>query len=325
MTDALTEWAREQLPDFRNYQLEPLPAEASFRSFYRLRSDNGTQSWVLMASPPEKEQNRQFEILSGIFTRAGIPVSRILKSQPATGWYLLEDLGTDDLEAAYPGPDRDSAIAAAIDCLIRLQMVNDPAIPPYTAERFADELGIFREWFVQKTLHAAVPEDVEAVFLTLIDRAVSQPQCCIHRDYHCRNLLFDGTRLGIVDFQDALVGPASYDLASLLHDCYHEFTDDEVARWIDYYLSSTPLIMKSKTFARDLDYVAVQRQLKAVGIFARLKLRDGKGSHLEFIAPVLTRIQRQAARRKPLAPIAEWLGTIDIAAAIDSLQTDTVS
>jgi aminoglycoside/choline kinase family phosphotransferase len=278
-----------------------------------------------MASPPEKEQNRQFEILSGIFTRAGIPVTRILKSQPAAGWYLLEDRGTNDLEAAYAGPDRDSAIGAAIDCLIRLQMVNDPSIPPYTAERFADELGIFREWFVEKTLRTTVPEDVEAVFLTLVDRAVSQPQCCIHRDYHCRNLLFDGTRLGVVDFQDALVGPASYDLASLLHDCYYEFSADEVARWIDYYLSATPLIIKSKTFARDLDYVAVQRQLKAVGIFARLKLRDGKSSHLEYIEPVLARIQRQAAGRKPLAPIAQWLDTIDITAAVDSLQTETGS
>ena len=292
MTDSLLQWVDERVAELAAARTPPdrtfeqLPAEASFRSFYRYRIDSKT-SFVVMVSPPDKEQNRQFEATSEVFGRAGIPVPRVLARHPANGWYVLNDLGSVDLEHAYETPDRDAAIQAAIDCLVRLQTVNDPVIGPYTRERFSDELGIFREWFVGRSL----PTEVEDTLTLLVDRAVNQPQCCIHRDYHCRNLLYENGRLGVVDFQDALMGPASYDLASLLHDCYHEFPDDEVERWIDYYLSKSQLFLKRKAFAKDLAFVAVQRQLKAVGIFARLKLRDAKSSHLAYIEPVIDRVR----------------------------------
>jgi aminoglycoside/choline kinase family phosphotransferase len=326
MTDAFLDWATETLGAADDVQVHQLPVEASYRSFYRLtyRLTSAAGTCVLMVSPPEKEQNRQFEVLAEIFESAGIPVPHILARRPEQGWYLLSDLGSTDLEHAYAGRERDDAIRTAIDCLVRLQMVDDRAIPPYTAERFADELNIFGDWFVGRVLRTTLPGTVEPVFKLLVARAVAQPHCCVHRDYHCRNLLYERGRLGVVDFQDALIGPVSYDLASLLHDCYHEFGDAEVARWTDHYLSRTPLMLEPDTFRKDLEYCAVQRQLKAVGIFARLKLRDGKSSHLPHIAPVLERIHRLARRHGPLAPLATWLGEIDVTPALTALSEATV-
>ena len=156
----------------------------------------------------------------------------------------------------------------------------------------------------------------------------AQAQCCVHRDYHCRNLLFDpdSGELGVVDFQDALMGPASYDLASLLHDCYHDFSDAAIERWRNWYLEHSPLPLNPETFALDVTLTAIQRQLKAVGIFVRLRLRDGKTTHLEHVLPVLDSISRLAAPLPQLAPLADWLATLDrsnIARRIDELKTTT--
>ncbi len=312
MSDRAVAWAQATL---RTTSLtpQPLKAEASFRAFYRiecLMPDTGDPgSVVLMVSPPEKEQNAQFERLARVFGHSGLPVPAVLSSNPEEGWYLLSDVGRMDLEAVYGTEQESEALELAIETLIRLQRVRDPAIPPYTTQRFTDELGIFREWFVEKLLKARLPEPVEAVFHTLVERTRSTPQCCVHRDYHCRNLLYDPAcrQLGIVDFQDALMGPVGYDLASLLHDCYHEFTDADVQRWINFYLSSTDLDLDPVTFPADVDHLAVQRQLKAVGIFARLRLRDAKTTHLAHILPVLDHLQRLTPRYAPLEPLARWL------------------
>ena len=141
-------------------------------------------------------------------------------------------------------------------------------------------------------------------------RAQAQPQCCVHRDYHCRNLLFaDSGAFGVVDFQDALLGPVSYDLASLLHDCYSTFSETEISRWRKPYLSLAPLTLDPDAFAQDLDWSAVQRQLKAIGIFARLNSRDGKPSHLPYIEPVLARLTDICRKYPELSPLGNWLKT----------------
>ena len=322
MNKVLLTWVSRQLQDQTDLELTPLRAEASFRSFYRVagyRVAGAQGTCVVMVSPPDKEQNQQFEVLGSIFREAGIPVPDILAMDRDRGWYLLADLGKQDLEAAYAGDERDAALTAAIDALVALQSVRDPAIAPYTRERFHTELGIFVEWFVGGTLDRRVPGPVQTEFTALVDRTRTQPQCCVHRDYHCRNLLFNDGRLGIVDFQDALIGPASYDLASLLHDCYHEFTPAEVDRWIAYYLSLTPLDLQPEVYRTDVDYMAIQRQLKAVGIFARLRLRDEKFTHLGYIAPVLAHTRLLSARYPDLAALSAWLDELDERQALAKL------
>ena len=323
MTNAAFLWARSQLPGFKTATISTLRAEASFRAFYRLQTADA--SVVLMVSPPEKEQNQQFERLAAVFGSAGIPVPAILATEETSGWYLLTDLGQHELAHAYGTSAEAPGIEAALATLIELQAVQDPAIPPYTTARFTDELGIFNEWFAAAFLGTRLPERIAQIFELLIERVPAQLQCCVHRDYHCRNLLFDPNsgRLGVVDFQDALMGPVSYDLASLLHDCYHTFSDQDVARWQGWYLEHTPLALNPEAFAEDIILTAIQRQLKAVGIFARLRLRDDRISHLDHILPVLESLSRLAARLPALSPLSDWLADLDrttIAARIDELK-----
>ncbi len=326
MTDPAFSWARGRQPGFNAASVEVLRAEASFRAFYRLRAASG-DSLVLMVSPPDKEQNQQFERLAGVFGRAGIPVPTVLAAEREQGWYLMTDLGSHELADVYGTAQEDSALEAALETLIRLQGVEDPAIPPYTQSRFADELEIFRDWFAGAFIATSLPDNCAPAFRHLVERMPGQLQCCVHRDYHCRNLLFDpdSERLGVVDFQDALMGPASYDLASLLHDCYHDFSADEVARWQRFYLERSPLPHDPERFAEDMTLTAIQRQLKAVGIFARLKLRDGKATHLEHIQPVLEHISQLSQPIAALAPLADWLAQLDhpmIGARIDELRAE---
>jgi aminoglycoside/choline kinase family phosphotransferase len=302
-----------------------LPAQASHRRFYRATFPPSAAgepavapgSAILMASPPALEQNTQFARLAPLFRQAGIGVPQIHAFAEEEGWFLLEDLGDRHLDEVYATPARNTALDSALETLHALQAVRDPAVPPYTAARFRDELVIFTEWFVEGFLAAAPEVGITAdAFGLLVGATQSQVQCCVHRDYHCRNLLLrsDG-RIGVVDFQDALMGPAAYDLASLLRDCYYVFSEAEVARWRDRYLARTGLPLDPAVFPRDLDLTAVQRQLKAIGIFARLWLRDDKRTHLQWIEPVLARVIALAAAYAELAPLAAWLRKLQPAAA----------
>jgi aminoglycoside/choline kinase family phosphotransferase len=310
----IREWLERNVPGgFDRLSVSPLAAEASFRQFYRLEA--GDASWILMDSPPDKERNDAFCELAGVFAAAGLPVPQVIAGERSTGWYLLSDLGERDFEAAYADGDADAALEVAIDALTRLQKVNHPAISPYTRERFADELGIFTEWFLSGMLGAQLPEVVESRFQLLVERTQQQPQCCVHRDYHCRNLLFSSEgELGIVDFQDALIGPVGYDLASLLHDCYHEFPEHTINRGCEQYLrhpdNALPADYGLQRFRIDVDFCAIQRQLKAIGIFARLAQRDGKTSHLRYIPALLTRLARLCNHYPQLSDLGSFLSEL---------------
>ena len=335
MPSDLARWTADQLdalgyaPDFR---ADALLAEASHRHFYRIKASTfrsgaalaspaTTTTFVVMSSPPEKENNAEFLRLARVFAAHQVGVPDIIAQASDSGYFLLSDLGQQHFSDVYQTDDRDRALAAGIDTLVNIQAIADPALPHYEAQRFRDELQIFREWFVERWLAADFPHhDLDAVFERLIANTQEQTQCCVHRDFHCRNLLFKpDTRdhqVGVVDFQDALVGPVSYDLASLLRDCYHRFSESQISRWRDYYLKHSPLTLNAGEFATHLDLTAVQRQLKAVGIFARLQLRDAKSSHLSHIAPVLSHLEALAGRYPDLAPLrshlVRWRGDVEI-------------
>ena len=287
-----------------DYTATPLKVEASHRLFYRIADSH--KSYVLMVSPPELEQNEQFVAMQKVFYAQGIPVPELIAHDFLLGLFLMSDLGKIDLEQAYATSNRSLSISTAIDCLHKIQVID--SAPPYTAERFETELAIFQEWFVDNTLHHA---DIGMSNITapLLNAIISQPIGCVHRDFHCRNLLFNDGKLGVVDFQDALIGPALYDLASLLRDCYYVFSEAEIDQWLTYYLSAeTPLTKALKAFKkteirRMLDFTAIQRQLKAIGIFARLNLRDQKSSHLQYIAPLLERLIDLTHLYEDLAPL----------------------
>ncbi|MFM8353402.1 MAG: aminoglycoside phosphotransferase family protein [Gammaproteobacteria bacterium] len=305
---------------------QALPLEASHRRFHRAVFPPGTPPGtppgasgfpdgtmptrvILMTSPPALEQNAAFERMARLFRSAGLSVPALFAVQRDTGWYLQEDLGAQHFADVYGTARERLALAASLESLLRLQRVADPEIAPYTRSRLMDELGVCTEWFIAGLLETRPSNALlEHVFPLLVDNAAHQPQCCIHRDWHCRNLLFtDDARVGIVDFQDALIGPACYDLASLLRDCYHAFPESTIAHWRTAWHARAGFDIDPVRLPEVFDLTAVQRQLKAIGIFARLHLRDGKATHLRWILPVLERLIALAHVYPVLAPLAAEL------------------
>ena len=283
-----------------------LPAEASTRRFFRIFK--GEDTYVAMHSPPETEDNPRFVRLAALFRQHGVAVPRILASDLDRGYLLLEDLGALDFEGAYATGDVAAPLAGAIDTLAKLQATPAASVPPYTRQRFADELDIFASWLVRRLLEMDVAGCFANTAAALVDATQSVPTVVVHRDYHCRNLLWRGDgEVGVVDFQDALAGPVCYDIASLLRDCYHAFDEATVAHWRRHFFQRIRPACDEATFNRAFDLTAVQRQLKAVGIFARLHLSHGRDSHLGDIVPVLRRIVGLGRCYAETEALAAWL------------------
>ena len=302
-----------------------LRVEASHRQFYRISTNQ--RSLVLMSSPPELERNDTFLAMANLFRRAGIAVPQIYAENLDAGFFLMQDFGSVHIEDVYAksAAVRDSAISACIDVLAPFGKITDPQIEIYSASRMYTEMGIFDEWFVGHLLEHPVdavgrPECDEH----LVAATQEQPQACVHRDFHCRNLLLaeNGT-IGIVDFQDALHGPILYDIASLLRDCYYVFSENEVDRWLDYFIAQSPGLTAQRRDQIKLwfDFTAIQRQIKAIGIFARLHLRDQKSSHLPHILPVLRRLVDLTAQYPQLGALHSSLMLLNKHAAQNQLLT----
>jgi hypothetical protein len=317
MDEALRQWTEEQLGRIAGAGTpgpwQPLRVEASHRRFFRMTWQAGGRegSFVAMSSPPERENNGQFLALAELFARHRIGVPKLLAADEARGRFLMSDLGDVHFEDVYRQRGPGAVLPGALETLHRLQQIRDPRVPPYTRARFEDELDIYLTWCLGHLLDTEPPAALGEVFARLVEATEAQPTCCVHRDYHCRNLLLtpEGT-VGVVDFQDALMGPATYDLASLLRDCYYRLPESDVTRWREAYLAGTRLDVQRACFARDLDFTGLQRQLKAVGIFARLYLRDRRDTHLPHIVPVLGRIGELAARYPQLAALAEHVAAV---------------
>ena len=313
MNEIEKKWCANILADlghsFKRYEL--LLAEASHRIFYRLYTE--TNSLVFMISPPSLENNSQFLKLSKLFVRFDLPVPEILHFEAEQGYFLMHDLGTTHFKDIYDTNTEELAIKSAISALYEFQKISDPIIPNYSAQRLEDELSIFDNWIIDEVLDGRFPKVIETrASKKLIAQAMEQPQVCIHRDYHCRNLLFENGRLGIVDFQDALIGPGFYDLASLLCDCYHNFSIAKVDKYLTFYLEGSDLYREIPfdTAKGWLMMTASQRQIKAIGIFVRLWLRDNKPSHLRYIPHVMNALIQQTEGYPDLESLHQLLITL---------------
>ena len=286
--------------------LARLPVEASTRHFFRVST--GSSTFVAMLSPPDTEDNPRFARLARLFKRHGLRTPQIHAADFDRGMLLLEDLGERDFAQAYAIGEIDAPLAGAVRDLVTLQSVPGDGIAPYTLTRFRTELAIFTDWLLGRFLGLDVPMAFADVGEALIEATRSVPQCTLHRDYHCRNLIWrdDGT-VGIVDFQDALFGPACYDIASLLRDCYVEFDEVRIAKWRSRFFALANIDCTEAAFNRAFDLTAIQRQLKAVGIFARLYLDRGRASHLGDIVPVLVRIARLGREYPETNEFSRWI------------------
>jgi aminoglycoside/choline kinase family phosphotransferase len=335
---ALQDWVDRVLADNGSppsIDWRAIVGDASFRHFYRLRADD--RSVVAMDAPPATENNAQFVRLAKVFRDAGVRVPDVLANDLANGFILVSDLGELPYAEVYATPQRELAIEGALDTMIKIAQVGDAGgiVPPYTEQRFYDELGLFETWFLEGLLHH-LPTDAERGLLDatksrLIDAIEAQPKVCVHRDYHSRNLLWGPDHVTrVVDFQDALHGPLLYDIASLLRDCYVRFDEADIARWREGYReravrAGLPVGDDRGELRRRLDWTAAQRQLKAVGIFARLQLRDSRGSHLVDIEPVLEHLVFVCRSYPQLASFGDWLNDVVLPRARAELSARGIS
>jgi aminoglycoside/choline kinase family phosphotransferase len=313
----------------------PASSDASFRRYFRV--DTRAASLIVMDAPPAREDCRPFVHVAGLLARRGVNTPRIRASNLEEGFLLLDDLGsTTYADALRQAPQSTGALYAdALAALVRLQTragadagEEAPGLPTYDRARLLAEMRLFPDWYLARHLQVALEAReqalLEAAFETLADAALAQSQVLVHRDYHCRNLMRiepaagrpgdapatpRDANPGVLDFQDAVLGPITYDVVSLLRDAYVAWPEAQQIDWAARYWEQArsaqlPVPARFDDFWRDLEWMGLQRSLKVLGIFARLCYRDGKSRYLGDLPVVLTHAQRTIERYDAFAPLA---------------------
>ncbi|MDN5781147.1 MAG: phosphotransferase [Luteimonas sp.] len=259
-------------------------ADAGFRSYWR-----GAPDGIVMDSPPALEDVRPWLAMHAVLESGGVRVPRILARDVDAGFLLLEDLGPSTCLQVADAGNVDALVESAVDQLLRLQAIAcPPGLPAYDRALLVRELGLFREWFLQRHLGVALDDGEDAALrgieVLLVDAALAQPQVLVHRDFMLRNLMPVAGGPAVLDFQDAVRGPIAYDMLSLCRDAFASWPEARVERWREGYRTRAAAaglpVPDAARFERDFDLVGVQRHLKVLGIFARLHHRDGKPRYL---------------------------------------------
>ena len=318
--EQLKQWLNNELGD-SHYGFESASSDASFRRYFRITQ--GAKTLIAMDAPPEQEDSRKFIRTARMFAAIGVNVPLILAENLDQGFLLISDLGVRQYMDELNDDTVDRLYGDAMGALITIQASGtNNELPEYDHALLMRELEIFREWYLQKHLDfpftGQQQQDLDQVFESLARSALEQPRVIVHRDYHSRNLMVcEQHNPGIIDFQDAVTGPVSYDLVSLLRDCYIEWPDDRVRHWMLGHFENclhSGIIkdVDEQTFERWFDLMGAQRHLKAAGIFARLNYRDGKSGYLKDIPRTLGYVKKVASRYPSLSALAEVLNSIDI-------------
>ncbi len=287
---ALLQWLTRDL-GLEIQKLEPASSDASFRRYFRVWHAGG--SHIVMDAPPDKENLAAFIRNARLLQTAHLHVPDILGGHLAQGFLLLEDLGRESYLDGLRDENADQLYGNALASLYRLQSridLKSSGLPAYDQALLSRELEIFYEWFLEKRLGIVLPVALrQTLDDDLITSALEQPRVCVHRDFHSRNLMLLDAELepGIIDFQDAVVGPITYDVVSLLRDCYIRWPEARVLAWLEAYyqqlFAAEWVQVDFAQFRRWFDLMGLQRHLKAVGIFSRLDLRDNKSGYLADI------------------------------------------
>jgi aminoglycoside/choline kinase family phosphotransferase len=303
-------WTRAALADL-DATLERASADASFRSYWRTRGDGG--SWIVMDAPPQHEDIRPWVDIDARLRAAGVHTALVRASDPELGFVLMSDLGNDLYLPALNASSADALYADALDAILRMQRDADCAgLPDYDEPRLVAEMELLPTWFLQRHLGFTPDCDqwdvIELAFRALVTNAQVQPQAFVHRDFHSRNLMvLDKDNPGVVDFQDAVRGPITYDLVSLLRDCYIAWPQTRIDGWREAHrlqLRHAGIThADAAQFKRWFDLMGLQRHIKVLGIFCRLWYRDGKRGYLDDL-PLVWRYVREVGTHYPdIAPL----------------------
>lgn len=316
----LKNWIKAEFPG-KSFNLSPASADASFRRYFRIVMDQ--QSIIVMDAPPQLENCTPFLHAAEIFATANVHVPAILAQNLPQGFLLLSDLGnTTYLQALETNPTTaDKLYGDAIDALIKIQLISQANIfPEYDATLLRRELDLFPEWYVARHLQVILNQkqvnDMTAIFSRILENNLAQPKVFVHRDYHSRNLMITTLNPGILDFQDAVYGPITYDLVSLFKDAYIHWEEERILDWVIRYWEKArkedlPVTTDFSDFYRDFEWMGVQRHLKILGIFARLYYRDHKEAYLKNMPLVMIYLRKACERYRELHPLLTLLDQLE--------------
>lgn len=323
----LTGWVIEQL-ETHEINFKSLTGDASFRRYYRIDilTDQlpvgvSQRTLIVMDAPPPREDCRPFLAINEMLIRHNVRVPKVIASDVTQGFIILEDFGDTVLSQVLSAENVDHLYSQAMNQLIELQQtppLERYPLPAYGEAKLVDEMSLFDEWFLRKFLLLKPSKEETALLMSTYDflahQALRQPQVVVHRDYHCRNLmvLSDSEELGVIDFQDAVIGPVTYDIVSLLRDAYVQWPAEKVDEWLKIYWERQSVNGRlGKTSFTELkqwfDWMGAQRHLKVLGIFARLYFRDGKDGYLNDLPLVLFYLLSETKGHPQLAAFHQWL------------------
>ena len=324
----LQEWVSQHVAP--NYSGEigiaPASADASFRRYFRLTLPDGNTR-ILMDAPPDKEDSQPFVKVAALFADAGITAPRVEIADLANGFLLLSDLGrVGYLAALQAEPERaDRLMRPVLDVLVRWQQASRPdVLPPYDEALLSRELRLFPEWYVERHLNHALTADqqttLEKVFRLLLDSALAQPRVFVHRDFMPRNLMVTESAAtltpAVLDFQDAVYGPIAYDVVSLFRDAFISWEEEQELDWVVRYwekarAAGLPVHADFGDFWQAYEWMGLQRHLKVLGIFCRLKYRDGKENYIADLPRFVRYARKTAARYNALNPLQNLFDALE--------------
>lgn len=296
-------------------QWQALSGDAGFRRYFRLASE---PSLLAVYAPPETENTQAFVQVAQLLRKAGVLAPAIAAWDQDQGFLVIEDLGPQLMLDQLTPENAEFLYEEALACLLQIQLspCDDGVLPVYTRERLRDELELFREWFVGALLgyelNIKEQKMLDELFTQLEDSALEQPSVLVHRDLHSRNLIYRaGGPPGVIDFQDAVIGPVTYDLVSLLRDCYVSWPQEQVRRWATAYARQAHAagimpVVEPAVFERWFDWMGLQRHIKVLGVFARLSLRDDKHGYLNDLPLVVDYVRSVAGLYDVHTDFSRW-------------------
>jgi hypothetical protein len=323
--DQLQQWLEHIAPahGLLTATLQPASSDASFRRYFRLNTNTGTA--IVMDAPPAQEDCTPFVHVTQLLAQAGVNVPTVLAQNIPQGFLLLTDLGRYTYYQVLQTEPTDAQVQTiyrdALDALVKMQRASTTGLPAYDAQRLADELTLFPQWYVNQYCKAELSTDeqnlMSGIFGLLVSDAAVQPAVLVHRDFHSPNLMLaeTGENPGVLDYQDALRGPISYDIASLVMDARTTWEEPQQLDWAIRYwerarAAGLPAPADFADFHRQYEWMSLQRNLRILGVFARLSLRDGKHHYLDHMPRVSGYVRQVAARYNALRPLLRVLDRV---------------